>query len=399
MPGNSTLVVDLVGVATQPVDEKARTNKIIGGSLSCPSQQRGTQAETSISDPSNVADVFSFLPLMWSPGATMSPFMGGVLSNLAIFSNPAQKWPDSLGKIALLRIYPYFLPCAVAARIAFTSFAFAFVGLRETLPSAFRRGRTMNGRAAEVDPLLPVENAAEDPVDVVLPLGELLTRPVSIALLNHGLLSFCLRHTIAFGGLGLKPYDIGLIMGICRISNAAVQVILGGRVIRYFGPRRVFIAAFCALTFVFGLYPLLSTLGQRANRVDAAVLAVLVCQLSCSVLIYFAFAATMLVITDSTPNCGSVGSVTGLSQMVATVMCSATPSIASSLFALSTKHNLLSGYFVYVVLRLVGIRFGAALLAAASPTVAFRAEEFVLSLFVAGLWYERKPVCGAIHPF
>jgi hypothetical protein len=78
-------------------------------------------------------------------------------------------------------------------------------------------------------------------------------------------------------------------MGICGISNAIVQIFLGGRVIRYFGPRRVFTAAFWALMFVFSAYPLLTFLARRAGRVDAAVVAVLICQLSCSVVLYFAF--------------------------------------------------------------------------------------------------------------
>ncbi|KAF8190229.1 major facilitator superfamily multidrug-resistance, DHA1 sub-family [Mycena galopus ATCC 62051] len=315
-----------------------------------------------ISDPSNVADVFSFLQLMWSLGSTTSPFMGGVLAS------PAVKWPDTLGKIALLRRHPYFLPCAVAASVAFASFAFAFLGLRETLPSAVERAqkKRKNQVSTETDPLLPGENATSAPPnsDAVPPLRELLTRKVNIALLNHAILCFCdmaydslipliYSTPIALGGLGLKPYNIGLIMGVCGFSNAIVQVLLGGRLIRYFGPRRVFIAAFCALIFVFSAYPLLSFLARRAGRVDAAVIVVLVCQLSCNCVLYFSFAATMLFIMDSAPNRASVGSVTGLSQMVGTIFRGIAPSVASSLFSLSLKHNFAGGYPVFVVL--VGI--------------------------------------------
>lgn len=133
-------------------------------------------------------------------------------------------------------------------------------------------------------------------------------------------------------------------MGLRGISSAVVQVVLGGRVIRYFGPRRVFIGAFCALAFVFSAYPLLSILARRAGRVDAAVIVVLVCQLSCNFLLSFSFgqlfsqllhhplfinergiAATMLFIMDSAPNRASVGSVTGLSQMVGTIFRSIAP--------------------------------------------------------------------------
>lgn len=51
--------------------------------------------------------------------------MGGVLANAAV------KWPDTLGKVAILRDHPYLLPCSVAACIALLSFCFAFLGLRE----------------------------------------------------------------------------------------------------------------------------------------------------------------------------------------------------------------------------------------------------------------------------
>ncbi|KAJ7917762.1 major facilitator superfamily domain-containing protein [Mycena leptocephala] len=307
-----------------------------------------------ISDPSNVADVFSTLQLMWSLGSTTSPFMGGTLANAA------SKWPDTLGKIELLRMHPYFLPCAVAASVAFTSFVFA-----DEYNYRYKCLRLNTSRHGS-------------------PLRELFTRDVRIALLNHALLCFCdmaydsliplvYSTPIAIGGLGLKPHNIGLIMGLCGFSNAVVQAAVGGRVIRHFGPRRVFNAAFCALACVFSLYPLVSVLARRAGRVDGAVVAVLVCQLSGNFVLYYSFAATMLFVMDSAPNRASVGSVTGLSQMVGTISRSVAPvslrrvsglfsiildlfsitffkSIASSLFSLSVKHNLADGYLVYIFL-------------------------------------------------
>ncbi|KAJ7194486.1 major facilitator superfamily multidrug-resistance, DHA1 sub-family [Mycena haematopus] len=312
-----------------------------------------------ISDPSNVADVFSYLQLLWSLGATTSPFIGGVLANAAT------KWPNSLGKIELLRIHPYFLPCLVAASVAFASFAFAFFGLRETLPSALKRARSKRGNQepTETDPLLRAESATvtQSDSDVVPPLWELFTPEVRIALLNNSMLCLCdmaaesliplvYSTPIVYGGLGLKPYDIGLILGLCGIGNAIVQALLGGCLIRYFGPRRVFISAFCALVVAFSLYPLLSTAARRAGRVDAAVIVVLALQLSCTFVTYFAYAAVMLFVMDSAPNRASVGTVAGLSQMVGTISRGVAPSLASSLFSFSAKHNLVGGYMVYIVL-------------------------------------------------
>ncbi|KAJ7017084.1 major facilitator superfamily domain-containing protein [Mycena alexandri] len=307
-----------------------------------------------ISDQTNVADIFSTLQLMWSLGATTSPFIGGVLAN------SATKWPETLGKIALLRTHPYFLPCAVSACIAFASFAFAFLGLHETLPYSIKHSqKSQNAVATESSPLLSAENSAE--LEAIPPLRQLLTRPVRVALLNHGLLCLCdmgydalfplvYSTPIPLGGLGLEPFDIGRIMGLCGVINAIFQALFGGRFIRYFGARPVFTAAFAAFGLVFALFPLLTFLAQRAGRVDAAVLVVLACQLSCSVVFYFSFASTNLFLMDAAPNRASVGRVNGLGQMVGTIQRSIAPSMASSLFALSVKHNLARGYLVYIVL-------------------------------------------------
>ncbi|KAK7006461.1 MFS domain-containing protein [Favolaschia claudopus] len=329
---------------------------------------------TEISDPTNVAEIFSYLQLMWSVGSTTSPFMGGFLANAAV------KWPDTLGKIKILRLHPYFLPCAVAGGVALAGFGFAVVGLRETLPSLKERNKNeqFGSPPTETDPLLSAGSGSLNPtsdhldsdlnfdaeVEAIPSFWELFTPKVRIALLNHACLCFCdmaydaliplvYSTPVSLGGLGLRPHDIGVIMGSCGIFNAIIQVVFGGRVIRYFGARRIFTYAFIAYIGVFATYPLLSILARRAGHVDAAVIVVLVCQLSSSCMMYFSFAATMLFIMDSAPNRRSIGSVTGLSQMVGTVFRGIAPSVASSLFAVSVKHNIAGGYLVYIILACI----------------------------------------------
>ncbi|KAJ6494415.1 major facilitator superfamily domain-containing protein [Mycena sanguinolenta] len=316
-----------------------------------------------ISDHSNVADIFSSLQLMWSIGSTIGPVVGGVLANAAI------KWPDTLGKIALLRTHPYLLPCLVSSSVCFTAFAFGFVGLRETLPSAIERAKNKakNRHPRETDPLLSADENVTFATITPPPLRELLTRDVRVALLNHALFFFCqmayltlipLMYStpIALGGLGLQPQEIGIIMGLCGMSNALVQVAFGGRFIRYFGARRVFSLGFCALMLLYCVFPLLSVFTRRAGRVDTMVRMLIVCQLCLISVLYFTFAATMLFIMNSAPNRASVGSVTGLSQMVATISGGFAPSITSSLFALSMKHGGYVGYLVLVGIAGVAVR-------------------------------------------
>ncbi|KAJ6488127.1 major facilitator superfamily multidrug-resistance, DHA1 sub-family [Mycena vitilis] len=320
-----------------------------------------------IADPTNIADIFSMMPLMLSVATTVAPLIGGLLAD------PAKKWPDALGKIEILREHPYLLPCAVAASVALFSFVLALVGLHEvrvfllnrdsihlsilsqTLPSRRRK----NTGPTETDPLLPAAPLEEH--DAPPPVRDLLTRPILIALTNHGLLCLChmanealiplfFATPMSLGGLGLNPHDIGLILGIFGVCNALVQAFFGGRVIRRFGPRRVFTAAFCALAGQFAMYPVVSFLAHRAGRVDTGVRLALAFQLSGTSVLYLAHATTMMFIMDAAPSRASLGSVNGLAQMVGTVLRSMAPSFSSSLFALSAEHQIAGGNFVYYVL-------------------------------------------------
>ncbi|KAF8208548.1 hypothetical protein K438DRAFT_1754433 [Mycena galopus ATCC 62051] len=193
-------------------------------------------------------------------------------------------------------------------------------------------------------------------------MRELLTKPVLIALTSHGLLYFCnmandalvplfFATPIQFGGLGLKPHDIGLILSICGISNALVQAFFGGRIIRHFGARRIFITG----STEFAMYMLIGFLTRRAGRVDVIVGLQLACQLNCMFVIYLSFATTALFIMDAAPSRASLGSVNGLSQMVGTMLRSMAPSFASLLFALSAEHHLVGGNFVYIMLVVVAL--------------------------------------------
>ncbi|KAK7000207.1 major facilitator superfamily domain-containing protein [Favolaschia claudopus] len=301
-----------------------------------------------ISDPTNVAEIFSYLQLMWSIGSTASPFMGGFLANAAV------KWPDTLGRIKILRLHPYFLPCAVAGGVALAGFGFAVAGLRETLPSLKEHNNEQfESPPTETDPLLPAGSASVNPTsdnlnsdtinaEVTPSFLELFTPKVRIALLNHACLCFC---DMAYHALiPLTPRHRshnGLMRNLQRDHTSPIR----RRLIRYFGARRIFTSAFVAYFGVFATYPLLSILARRAGHVDAAVIVVLVCQLSSS---------CMMFIMDSAPNHRIVGSVTGLSQMVGTVFRGIAPVISrTSLFAVSVKHNIVGGYLVYIILACI----------------------------------------------
>ncbi|KAJ7284430.1 major facilitator superfamily multidrug-resistance, DHA1 sub-family [Mycena rebaudengoi] len=321
-----------------------------------------------ISDSTNIAQMYTYLPFTWTIGATIGPLIGGTLAN------PAAHWPNSLGKIDFLREYPYFLPCFVAGLLAFLAFVTAFLALKETLPSAIARQKKL-AHGTESELLLPEDSlsssaptATQD--DEVPPLRDLFTRPVRVALLNHAFLCFCqmcfdvlnplvYATPIEMGGLGMSPFQIGRIMGTCGFVNVFVQLFLAAKAIKRFGPHRIFTTTFCSLSLSFLAYPLLNFFARRAGGIDIFVITTIILQMSSSLLLSFAYACTHIFIVDSAPTRNSLGGVNGIAQMVSSTLRSLAPSIASSLFATSIKHNLLHGNFVFAVLfviTLIGLR-------------------------------------------
>ncbi|KAF7309137.1 Major facilitator superfamily multidrug-resistance DHA1 sub-family [Mycena kentingensis (nom. inval.)] len=309
-----------------------------------------------ISDSTNIAQIYAFMPLMWTVGGTMAPFIGGT------FANAETRFPDTLGRIQLLRDHPYFLPCLIAGCIAFSGFAVGVFGLKETLRSAIRRNRAEE-QGTEREPLL----APHSPAEEIPPLRALFIRPVFIALINHGFLAFIgmafdvliplvYATPIELGGLGLAPHHIGRILATFGLLNACIQLLVAARAINYFGARTVFIANFASLTATFLAYPLLNYFARRAGGVDGWVAAVIVVQLSTGFFLSTTWACTQLFLVNAAPTPNSLGGVNGLGQMVSSVNRSLAPFIASSLFAFSsTKEGWAARNGVYWILAACGV--------------------------------------------
>lgn len=62
-----------------------------------------------LSDHTNEAQAFRFLPPAWTLGAALGPIIGGFLAD------PAKNYPEYFGKNAFFLKYRYALPCFVGA--------------------------------------------------------------------------------------------------------------------------------------------------------------------------------------------------------------------------------------------------------------------------------------------
>jgi len=296
-----------------------------------------------LSDDSNVARAFSFLPLIFLIGQVIGSFLGGFLSR------PQDRWPDHFSQ-PFWAEYPYSLPCLVVASFALIPFTLTAIFFEETLG---RRPSTTISRSQERTGSQHEEHAEEQP----LPLRSLLTRPVVVSIANYGtlalleiagsaLIPLIWSTAIELGGLGFTPASIGLWMSAYGCVSAVFQFAFFPRTIARFGPGRIVVATTIAFGFLYTLFPFENLLARATVGVWPLIVLQLV-SLSVSVM---GFSSVFMFVSSAAPNQRSLGAMNGLAQMVVSILRAVGPAAATSLFAFSLQNNILGGQFVYAVL-------------------------------------------------
>jgi hypothetical protein len=265
----------------------------------------------------------------YSKSYFLSPLIGGV------FSNPATRWPKTLGRLQFLRVHPYFLPCAISGSIAFTTFIIAVLALKEvcrflmilyhriqvvlliyvqTLPSLVAKKNTsipdeletavktplMNHRESLDYGVTTVQGRSAPSESTATNKPALFNRGLIFIYLNYASLSFLemgygsllplfYSTSIPLGGVGLDPYMIGITMGSFGGINAIVQAIFLGALIKKFGARKMYILSFPGLFACVTLYPIIRYLAQHYGRVNILVIACMIVQLSFQMMIFVSY--------------------------------------------------------------------------------------------------------------
>lgn len=95
--------------------------------------------------------------------------------------------------------------------------------------------------------------------------------------------------SIELGGLGLDPYEIGLIMGVWGFVNIFVQMNVLGRVIRKYGASRVYKFAYSSFLICFLMYPVSAYLARQNGAIGFGVYVSVLIQLSFQFFIHMGF--------------------------------------------------------------------------------------------------------------
>ncbi|RDB26101.1 Protein ZINC INDUCED FACILITATOR-LIKE 1 [Hypsizygus marmoreus] len=313
-----------------------------------------------MTDSTNIAQAYAYLPIAWSTGGTLGPIIGGSLSR------PAERFPNVFGTNEFLKKYPYFLPCAVPATFSMVAWLVTFLFLEDTVRHPIPLSHLFKSRKSKELPKNLSES--EDPdtdanMDVEkppMPLHALLTPRVILAAGNYAVLSLVdiafravhplfLSTPIALGGLGMPPSIIGNILSAYGILNGVFQVFFFARIHDYFGSKKVFIAGIASAFPAFLSFPILSHLA-KAQGLSVTVWAIVAFQIVVSIGLSLSYGAIFIFIAAASPNRSTLGATNGLSQMTVSIMRAIGPAVANSLFSLSIEKAYLGGYLVYYVL-------------------------------------------------
>ncbi|KAJ3843273.1 major facilitator superfamily multidrug-resistance, DHA1 sub-family [Lentinula raphanica] len=345
-----------------------------------------------LSDSTNIAQIFSLAPMIWGMGVIMGPSIGGVLAN------PEEQFPSTLGKIALLRAHPFFLPCAVVALFAFLFFLVALIGLKEAKidastrlnpgslvksygaiqkrPSTSTLCSTMSSTSTldvdvESDQETVLASDSEDEedlkVDVEPPatLKSILIPEVLLPIANYSLIALLdssytvlipLTYTtsVPAGGLGLTPFHVGLILSVWGAANIPFPIFCIPRLIKRFGARTINFVGVCSFLVGFGSLSGLSMLASAFGHANWLVWALIPVQFLFSNTVgSMAYATAQIFVVNGAPSKSALGTTNGLCQASKTMARTFGPVLATSLFSLSKERDLLGGYFVYTVFMLI----------------------------------------------
>ncbi|TBU39765.1 MFS general substrate transporter [Dichomitus squalens] len=346
-----------------------------------------------ITDSTNRARGFAYMPMIWALGSTVGSIIGGV------FSRPADGWPP-FRHGAFWRTYPYFLPCIVTACISISAFMLALFGLKETLPRTFRNTGSDTERTAtlyrdaqsqqsvsaavvsegdnvievvRVEPLpnlekndLPDTGVLVDKVDSETPvtIRTILVPRVLWPIINYGFLALtdqCVvvlvplmySTSIPLGGLGFTTFTIGLIQGVAGFVGGIVQVFTFPWMQRKLGSKWLYTLSYSMFVVVFALFPLISFLTKREGKVRSTTWVLVVLQFVAYVNTYMTWRCIFMYISDGAPNQRALGLTNGFAQTTASTVRAIAPAASSSLFSVSLEQHLAGGWLVYCVLCVI----------------------------------------------
>ncbi|KAF7327420.1 Major facilitator superfamily multidrug-resistance DHA1 sub-family [Mycena kentingensis (nom. inval.)] len=284
-----------------------------------------------MTDATNIAAAYAYMPLAWSTGSILGPMIGGFLAH------PTESFPGLFGG-----------ETAKGPSII-------------QIPSIIER-RNGNGAVKQEsleDAPVPQPELSEH--ERAVPLKKLFTWRVFLAGGNYAFLSLVdialravhpvfLATPIELGGLGMSTVRIGKLMSLFGFLNGVFQVFFFSPIHDWLGTKRMYNVGILSALPTFAMFPILSYCARQEGSVTGFVWSLALLQVILSIGSGLSYGAVFIYISSASPNRASLGATNGLCQLVVSLMRTIGPAAANSLFSLSIQHQYLNGWMVYYVL-------------------------------------------------
>nr|GAT52472.1 major facilitator superfamily multidrug-resistance DHA1 sub-family [Mycena chlorophos] len=328
-----------------------------------------------MTDTTNRAEAFVFLPIVWAAGASIGPLIGGSLAR------PHDRFPNSeFFALKFWLHYPYFLPCLATGSFALFAWFIVLLFFKETVPWKTEKPDSASSSVSPTLSSAPVDRSETQQAVGPLSLSQLMTFPVLVSVSNYVCLGFftvtyaaliplfCTM-PITLGGLGLDPPKIGILLSIYGLATGSFNLLFFARIVRRLGEKKTFQLAMSMPAAIFILFPVISLIARVTSageeyRLWWGIYVLLGCVGMLGAVMDLAFGAIFMFVTACAPK-SSRGTVNGLAQTTVSLSRALGPALVTSLFSFSLQMELLGGYFVYLVFLLLSC--GAMMLAARLP--------------------------------
>ncbi|KAJ7328977.1 hypothetical protein DFH08DRAFT_815722 [Mycena albidolilacea] len=305
-----------------------------------------------MTDASTLTYAMTFISIAWSSGSTLGPIIGQHLSN------PADKWPETLGYFGLKESSPAILerkkvetPASAESTpttllVAEVYASYGSISVTETLTCTIRSSSV-------------VENAM-----TLAKACDILTPRLLTALFNYGLFSIVqTAYLLILLPLTYPPpqsaetpsflpdHQIfsGVLEGIHMrdIANTIIQMYMIPRIFRLLGARKTYTSSFSSLAFCISALPPLIFAARRGRLVR---LAVAMMQIISNLSMSMAYSSIQVLIVHCVVQPSALSLTNSLAQMVATSARVPVSFVASTFFVAPMGVNLASGCILYILL-------------------------------------------------
>ncbi|CRK12199.1 hypothetical protein BN1723_009641 [Verticillium longisporum] len=280
--------------------------------------------------PDSQATFFSWYAVAGNLGIFIGPIIGGALAD------PASQYPSVFGNSAFLQGHPYALSGFATAAMTGTAVLITAFAIQETLPEQADGSLSKACQITQQDSPQPSMRQILQTTQVQAVLGG-YGYVMFIAIAFMAIHPVVLYTPVHHGGLGLSTAQI-----------TAFIAAVGASETRRVGTKRVLVACSWLWPLFFAGYMVTSALEREGETVAAVVVAV--SNIVVGPGAFMAFTAVQLAVNEASPSPSVLGKLNSSVEILSSIIRSVVPGIATAIFAVGARGNILGGYLAWVVL-------------------------------------------------